>query len=152
MNLYEINAEIESCIDPDTGEIDLDRFNDLTMQKSEKVANIALWTKNLASDAAAIKAEEDALKKRRDALERKRKSLLEYLKEALHGEKVSDPRFAITWRSTQRVEVLNLESIPEEYLRRPDPEADKTKIKAALKQGWHIAGAALVDDMSMTVR
>ena len=57
MNLYEINAEIMACVDEETGEIiDTVKLDQLQMVFGEKVEGIALYIKNLAAEAAAIKA------------------------------------------------------------------------------------------------
>lgn len=56
--LYEINEEILSCVDMETGEIiDAEKLGRLQMAFDDKVEGIALWIKNLLSDAAAIKEE-----------------------------------------------------------------------------------------------
>lgn len=69
-NLYEINEQILSCVDMETGEIiDADKLQDLQLAFDEKVEGIACWIKNLLSDAAAIKAEKDALAEREESNE-----------------------------------------------------------------------------------
>lgn len=58
-NLYDINSEILSCIDAETGEIiDVERLQALQMEREQKVENVALWYKNLLSDAAQYAEEE----------------------------------------------------------------------------------------------
>ena len=77
MNLYEIDEEIrvlldqgfnELCIDPETGEILEEKaqelLNGLQEQKTAKVENIALYIKNMNSEADAIKREEQRLAER----------------------------------------------------------------------------------------
>ena len=60
--LYEIDTAIYSCIDPESGEvIDTAQLDSLLMERSKKLEAVALWIKNLDSDAAAIKAEREAL-------------------------------------------------------------------------------------------
>ena len=59
-NLYEIDEQIMQCIDEDTGEIlDMEKLNHLQMQQEQKIESLALWYKNLLSDAAALKAEKE---------------------------------------------------------------------------------------------
>lgn len=63
--LYEIDATIMDCVDTETGEIiDEEKLNSLLMERSAKLEGVALWIKNLDSDAAAIRAEREALEKR----------------------------------------------------------------------------------------
>lgn len=57
MNLYEIDKAILACIDPETGElIDEAALQDLQMERTQKIKNVALWLKNLNASAAAYKA------------------------------------------------------------------------------------------------
>ena len=58
--LYEIESAIYNCVDGETGEvIDEEKLNALMMERSAKLEGVALWIKNLESDAAAIRAERD---------------------------------------------------------------------------------------------
>ena len=64
-NLYEINNAIMQCFDLETGELtDAESFDRLQMERDLKIENIALWYKNLVSDAAAYKAEKEAFAER----------------------------------------------------------------------------------------
>ena len=68
MNLYQINEEIEKCIDTETGEIlDLEALDKLAMERDTKIENLACWYKNLMADAEALKAE-NALRKQEDVM------------------------------------------------------------------------------------
>ena len=76
MTLYEIDQNIMDCWDPETGEIlDEQRLDSLLMDRNDKIEGIALYIKNLRSDAAAIKAEKDALGQRQKSAENKAESL-----------------------------------------------------------------------------
>ncbi|MBR7085678.1 MAG: siphovirus Gp157 family protein, partial [Oscillospiraceae bacterium] len=73
--LYEIESAIYDCVDSETGEvIDEEKLNALMMERSAKLEGVALWIKNLESDAAAIRAERDNLDKRMKSTENKAKS------------------------------------------------------------------------------
>ncbi|MBR7084867.1 MAG: siphovirus Gp157 family protein, partial [Oscillospiraceae bacterium] len=73
--LYEIESAIYDCVDSETGEvIDEEKLNTLMMERSAKLEGVALWIKNLESDAAAIRAERDNLDKRMKSTENKAKS------------------------------------------------------------------------------
>ena len=62
MKLYEIDREIEACIDFDTGEIlDSERLDALQMERAAKLEGVACWIKNLTADAKAFREEEKAL-------------------------------------------------------------------------------------------
>ena len=56
-NLWEIDAHImQACIDTETGEvIDEELLNKLSLERDQKIENIAKWIKNLEADAEAYK-------------------------------------------------------------------------------------------------
>ena len=161
-NLFEINKAMmdawDAAIDPETGELDADAlaaFEALQMERDEKVENIGCWIKNLASDAEALKAEAKAMTERAKRAERKADSLKRYLEAALHGEKFSSTRCAISWRHSTSVEVDEAEvpELPEQYVRRKvTVEADKTAIKDALKAGEVIEGCRLIEKQSIQIK
>lgn len=152
MKLYEINEAILACIDPETGEADCEKLDELLMMREEKLENLALWVKDLKAEADAIKAEEKALAERRQAKERKAESIKAYLEKVLAGEKFETSRAVCSFRKSQKVEISDITKIPDDYLRYSAPTADKAAIKAAIKDGISIEGAELVDSVSMTIK
>lgn len=82
-SLYEINSQIEqawgAAVDPDTGEIineeALQALDGLTMQREEKLENLALFYKNLSAEAEALKAEKMRLAARQAAAEKRQRVL-----------------------------------------------------------------------------
>ena len=119
--LYEVSQAILNCVEVEpgttvnmeTGEvIDFQALNGLKMERAEKIRNIALWYKDLLSDAEAIKREEQQLNQRRRAAENKALQLKSYLANALDGEKVKEPQFAISWRKSQAVNITDEKKIP----------------------------------------
>ena len=119
--LYEIDKSIMECMDADTGEVtDFEALDSLLMQRREKIENIALYIKNLTSDAAAYKAEKEAFAEREKAAQTKIERLKGYLSYALEGQKFSTERCAVSFRKTQRVDILDLAAVPEEFLRRKE--------------------------------
>lgn len=141
MNLYEIDRAILECIDPETGEIaDYEAFEQLQMEREQKIENVALWIKNLAAEAKALREEEKAFAERRKRAENKAESLKRYLDSILQGEAVKTTKFAVSYRKSEQAIVDDLLKIPEEYLKYRDPDVDKTAIKAAIKSGAEIPG------------
>ena len=157
MTLYEINEKIrvflENNIDTETGEIlNLDALGDLELERSVKLENYALAIKNIRADIEAIKAEEDNLKARRERLKRTEDRLSETLKSELNGEKMSTPRVQISYRKSQSTEIIDIKIIPERFLKYPDPLPRKDEIKAAIKAGETVDGAAVVEKNSMIIK
>ena len=153
MNLYEIEAGILSCIDEETGEIiDLDKLNQLEMERDTKVENIALWIKNLKAETEAYKAEKQSFEKKQKVAENKMDSLKRYLSGYLNGEKFKTTKVSCSFRNTESVDVFGIDALPEEYLRYKDPEPNKEEIKKAIKSGVDVPGAALVSNLSLIIK
>ena len=163
MNIYEIDKAIEELIagavDPETGELVLDNeaLDALQMEREKKIENLALYIKNSTSLAAGIRAEEKALADRRQAIERKVERLKKYLEYALAGEGFSTSRVNCSFRKSEALEVA-----PEflgwavehdsALIRMKAPEADKTAIKAALKNGAVLPFVELVPRKNLTIK
>lgn len=152
MTLYDIDKQILACVDPETGEADVEQLETLLMERDAKLENIACWIKDIKAECDSIKAEEKALAERRQAKERKAESLRKYLDEALAGQKLETPRCVVSFRKSQKVEITDFDKIPDDYLRYKAPEPDKVAIKAAIKDGLTVGGAELVDSVSMTIK
>ena len=158
--LYEINADLEallSQVDEETGEvlIDPEALDALLMERTEKLEGVALMVKNLAAEATAIKTEEDVLKKRRQTLEKKKDGLTKYLSSALDGEKFETAKVAVSYRRSVSAKVVDEDAFwqnPAEAFVRTKREANIEAIKAALKDGGIVPGAALVENISMNVK
>ena len=87
MKLYEINEQILSCIDSETGElIDPEKLNELQLEKDEKLENLTLWYKDLIAEANALKEEKEAFAAREKAAKNKAESIKNYLSYVLNGE------------------------------------------------------------------
>lgn len=152
-NLYEINEEILNCVDMETGEIiDTERLEQLQLAFDNKVEGIALWIKNLLAEAKMIKEEKDSLANRQKVCENKAESLKEYLSGFLAGEKFKTSKVSISYRKSERVDVLDMDKLDDDYLKFKEPEPDKTKIKKALKDGVQLQGVQLVESQNIQIR
>ncbi len=158
MNLYEIDHEILGCVDMETGEIvNVDALNALEMERGAKIENIALWIKNLLSDAEQIKAEMDALAKREKSARNKAENLKKYLSGYLNGSKFSTSKVAISFRNSTSVEVSDINKImslddANSYLKYSEPMPDKVAIKNAIKSGVQIPGCSLVEKSNIQIK
>ena len=153
-SLYEINEAIMNTIDLETGEIiDFDKFEALQMERNEKLENIALWVKNLLSEAEALKAEEKAFAERRKAAENKAESLKRYLDSALNGQKFNTTRVSISYRKSTSVEV-DESKLPAKWMREIPAThvVDRAEITKALKAGEKIDGAVLVENNNIQIK
>ena len=158
MTLYEINSEIMSCIDMETGEvIDTEKLNELQLERDAKIENVALWIKELKAEAEAIKQEKLALADRQRVAENKAESLKNWIAYALNGEKFKTAKCSVSFRTTESVEVTEegLESLMnghDELLTYKAPEPNKKAIKQALKDGLSVAGVQLLQKTSTIIK
>lgn len=153
-SLYEINAELLSLTDSETGEItDWSAFEALQLARDEKIENIALYHKNLLAEAAALKAEEKSFAERRKRAENKADSLKRYLDTALQGQKFNTVKVAISYRKSTSVEVDETK-LPANWLREVPAThvVDKVEIAKALKAGEEIDGATLVENSLIQIK
>lgn len=159
--LYEIDAAIMDCIDPETGEVlDIDRLEALQMERTAKIESVALWYKNLCADAVAYKAEKDAFAEKEKTAKRTADSLKRYLEAALAGDKMKTTRVEISFRKSPPAVDITDESAfmayakdggHDELLIIKPPEPCKTAIKDAIKRGVEIPGAELVTRQNIQI-
>ena len=158
MTIYEINEEILNCIDPETGEIiDIDKLNELQLEKDAKIENVACWIKELKAEAEAIKTEKLALAERQKVAENKAESLKKWLAYALNGEKFKTAKCSVSFRKSEVVEITdeglnNLMKEHDELLTYKAPEPNKKAIKDALKDGLSVQGVRLECNTSVIIR
>ena len=163
MTLYEIESDILTCVDPETGEIiDQAKLDTLQMEREKKIENVALWIKDLRAEAEAIGKEVKALTARKKAAENKAERLKAWLGEALEGETFSSARVRVSYANNTRLAVTDEQSVvnyiethyeqPEELLRFQLPEIRKDAVKAALKGGEEIPGAYLETTESVVIK
>lgn len=150
--LYKINAEIQRCIDPETGEINEGTFNALAMAREEKLEQLALLCKNLRANTEMIKAEKAALQERIDKNESTLEKCEELLKSELNGELFETAKVVVKFRKSESVNVLDMSRVPADYLKPQPPKADKNAIKAALKAGNTVDGCELIRSLSMSIK
>lgn len=155
--LYEIVQEIEDFefeIDEETGEIlnfaDLDA---LELERDTKIENLCLWHKNLLSDAEAYKKEEDSFKKKKQSAEKKAESVKNYIQYILAGNKFKTTKVDVSYRTSNQVEVVDVNRVPAEYLKITQTiEPKKVEIKKAIKNGIEIDGCCLVEKKNLQIK
>lgn len=152
MNLYEINQEIMSCWDEETGEIlDVQKFDALQLALEDKLEATGCYIKNLEAEAAALKAEEQAFAARRKRAENKAASLKNYLAGYLQGCPFETLRVKVSFRKSESLEVSESAVIPEEYLKY-SVDVNKADLKAAVKSGLVLDGVQLVQKQNIQIK
>ena len=152
MTLYEIDSAIIGCMDEETGEIIEGAMEELELDNIQKAENIALSIKNDAAMAKALKEEIDKLTQRLRTCNNGIDSKKKYLPYLLGDKKLKTARVSVSYRTSESVTIDALGSLTEEYIRIPEPQADKTAIKKAIKAGKEVAGAHIETSKSVIVR
>lgn len=165
MTLYEIDSRIKEIIDSiydaadengEIGDVDLSELMELKEAREVKLENIALYAKNLAVEALAIKEEENTLAERRKRIERKCERMKGILINAMKedgNKKISSPRFEAVLRDSKKTDIIDETLIPEEYMNvKVTKTPDKTAIKKAIESGKKVAGATLVDNTTISIK
>ena len=156
MNLYEINAEIRSLIDPDTGEVlDFDKLSEMSLALEAKKENVALYIKNLTAEADALKTEKDTLAEREKAKRAQIDRLMDYLSRFLSGEGYESAKVKCTFRKSTVCLVDDETAFMKRYprfKRLPPPKLSLQDVKDALKSGEKLKGACLADKYNLQVR
>lgn len=153
-SIYEIDQRIQECVDFETGEIiDEKQLSELQLERDKKIEGIACWIKNLSSDIADIKAEEEALAQRRKSKESKVESLKSYLNSVLGNSAFETAKCRITFRRSQSVEVIDEDCIPDEYkILQTSFKLDKKSLGEALKSGELIEGVQLNEKYNIQIK
>lgn len=155
-NLYMIDQEILACVDVETGEIiDPERLDNLLMERNTKIENVALWVKNLESDAAAYDAEKAAFTARAEKARAKAEKLRAWLARACDGQNFATGKCEISFRKSESVEVVDKTKIPAEFIRTTTSTTtapDKVAIKKAIKSGQAISGCTLVEKFNTKIQ
>lgn len=153
MKLYEINEQMLSCVDSETGElIDPEKLNELQIAKDEKIKNLGLWYKDLLAEATALKREREAFAAREKAAKNKAESIKDYLSYVLNGENFKTTECVISFRRSEKTIIDDIYSLPESFLKYAEPKADLTEIKKAIKNGEEIKGAHLEETQNIQIK
>lgn len=152
MTLYEIDKAIVQCIDEETGEVDTEMLDALTMAKESKIENIALWIKDLKAEVEALKAEKMAFEKRQKAANNRLESLKNYLTYYLDGQKFKTTKCSVFYKNSKSVNIINETEIPPEYITSVEIHTDKNAIKQAIDNGKEVPGAEVVEKTSIQIK
>lgn len=158
MKLWEINRDILSCINEETGEIlDEEKLHNLQMDKREKLRNIAFVALNAEADVKVLKEQEEKFRNRRKAAEKTIAWCKATLERELAGQSMDEPEFRVSYRKSQRVLINDYDFLPQEFLK-PIPDymreslVNKSLIADAIKSGKSVPGAELETRNNICIR
>lgn len=143
---WEIAESMRNAFDPETGEVDEQRWADLGLALEMKAESIhsVLWA--MDGDEAGIVSEIERLKKRITRLRSRRDHLREYMRACLEHAGLDRIRTArVTMKrqpGRERVIIDDVDALPPTYVRETvTREGDKRAIGDAIKGGQTIQGA-----------
>lgn len=158
MKLWEINRDILSCINEETGEIlDEEKLHNLQMDKREKLRNIAFVALNAEADVKVLKEQEEKFRNRRKAAEKTIAWCKATLERELAGQPMKEAEFTVSYRKSQRVVINDYDFIPPDFIK-PIPDymreslINKTLIADAIKAGKTVPGAELETRNNICIR
>lgn len=162
MKLYEIDQELEialaECIDTETGEIiNLDRLNELTLAKEEKVRNIALLILDLRAEE---KAYDEQLKKflaLKKSVKNKITSLENYLQLHTEGQTFKFTEVKISYLHSEETIITDKEAFNKYWQRHKalgtiEVKPDKKAIKEAIANGLKVKGVEIVEKKNIQIK
>jgi hypothetical protein len=160
MNLYQITQEAQYLAALlETEELTPELEAELLINQEQlqsKGINYAKVIANYQSESDAIDAEIKRLKSMKESRDKKVTWLTESLKKAMivSGiEKIESPLFKISLRRSEAVEVEIPEALPVDWqVKKVTITADKVAIKKAIKEGYSITGARLVENFNLSIK
>jgi hypothetical protein len=160
MNLYQITQEAQYLAALlETEELTPELEAELLINQEQlqsKGINYAKVIANYQSESDQIDAEIKRLKAMKESRDKKVTWLTESLKKAMlvSGiEKIESPLFKISIRRSEAVEVEIPEALPIDWqVKKVTITADKVAIKKAIKEGYSITGARLVENFNLSIK
>src|SRR5690554_32026 len=157
LTLYELTENYQQLLeladeaDPQAFE---DTLNVLEDEINHKAENIAKVIKTLEAEAKALEEEKKRLENRITSRKNKIQRLKDYLQDNLEKagiQKVKGKTFTVWIQNSERVQVTDENTIPEQYfvLKR---QLSKSAIKEAIENEQQVAGAEIVKNTSIRIR
>lgn len=153
--IYDIDEIILQCVDEETGEVDAERLDMLTLERDTKLENLALWYKDLIAEAKATAEESKKLKERAESKKRRADSLKNYLFTVLHGEKFKTSRCNVSYRKSKKVEIAadtDVNDFSERFKTMTvEVKPNKKAIKEYLENGGTLDGCRLEETQNIQI-
>ena len=155
-SLYQLNnayAQLQQMIDDGQEGLE-DTLASITDAVEEKLEAYAMVIKNIESDVEGIKSEEKRLAERRKIMENGITRMKQAIAETLQNsgqDKVKTEKFTFSFRKSSKVEVSDIDSLPEKFVK-IERTVSRSELTQALKSGEQIEGAQLVENQSLQIR
>lgn len=155
-SLYQLNnayAQLQQMIEDGQEGLE-DTLASITDAVEEKLEAYAMVIKNIESDVEGIKSEEKRLAERRKIMENGITRMKQTIAETLQGsgqDKVKTEKFTFSFRKSSKVEVSDIDSLPQQFIK-VERTISRSELAKALKAGEQIEGAQLVENQSLSIR
>lgn len=155
-SLYQLNnayAQLQQMIEDGQEGLE-DTLASITDAVEEKLEAYAMVIKNIESDVEGIKSEEKRLAERRKIMENGITRMKQAIAETLQGsgqDKVKTEKFTFSFRKSSKVEVSDINSLPQQFIK-VERTISRSELAKALKAGEQIEGAQLVENQSLSIR
>lgn len=155
-SLYQLNnayAQLQQMIEDGQEGLE-DTLDSITDAVEEKLEAYAMVIKNIESDVEGIRSEEKRLAERRKIMENGITRMKQAIAETLQGsgqDKVKTEKFTFSFRKSSKVEVSDIDCLPQEYVK-VERTISRAELAKALKAGEQIQGAQLVENQSLSIR
>ena len=163
MKLYELTSKRQELLDliaaMDSEDLELsdavgDTLEALDEAIQDKAEAVASFIFSLQADSAALKQEEQRLAERRRLNDAKVERMKTYLADMLQEadiDKVQGLKYTIGFRRSEKVQVIDVDALPERFLR-VKREPNLTALKEALKAGQAFDGVSLTTNKNLSIR
>jgi hypothetical protein len=160
MNLYEITREaleLASLLETEELTPELEEMLVINQEQLQaKAGNYAKVIANIQGDSDAIDAEIKRLKAMKESKDRAVTRLKDAVKNAMMVsgiDKIESPLFKLSLRRSEAVEVEVPEALPIDWqVKKVTITADKVAIKQAIKEGYSITGARIIENFSLQIK
>ena len=156
MNLYEITALQQAAEQEEDTEIKHDLQELIELEIEKKSNNIIYAIKNLESNNVAIDAEMERLKAMKERniknVDSIKNHILNFMK-TNNIDKIQTDLATFSTRKSKSTQIDNIELIPSEFVTVNQIfQPDKTAIKKAIESGKEVAGATIIENVSLKIK
>ena len=156
MNLYEITALQQAAEQEEDADIKQDLQEVIAIELEKKSNNIIYAIKNIESQNIGIDAEIERLKaiKERNIknVDSIKNHILNFMK-TNNIQKIQTDLATFSTRKSKSTQIDNIELISSEFITvKQSFQPDKTAIKKAIESGMEVAGASVVENVSLQIK
>lgn len=161
-SIYQISNELQliqnQLIEQD-GEYTEEQINALAISETEletKAVNYSFVIKDLDDDVEAINNEIKRLtqlKKARENASERLKNTISFYMDKFGRDEIKTPIVKLSFRKSEAVNVEDVNALPSDFkVVKVTEQADKAKIKEALKNGESIIGCSIVSNKNLQIK